>query len=75
MELKIWNLLSRADHGFNFNIFLLLTQRQRIMQSAIIKEVLFLFILTQVLLSLYLLKNDDVVVVQYQTCSFLLNLK
>lgn len=74
MELKIWNLLSRADHSFN-NIFLLLTQRQRIMQSAIIKEVLFLFILTQVLLSLYLLKNDDVVVVQYQTCSFLLNLK
>ena len=74
MELKIWNLLSRADHSSN-NIFLLLTQRQRIMQSAIIKEVLFLFILTQVLLSLYLLKNDDVVVVQYQTCSFLLNLK
>lgn len=73
MELKIWNLLSRADQGFN--ISLLLTQRQRIMQSAIIKEVLFLFILTQVLLSLYLLKNDDVVVVQYQTCSFLLNLK
>ena len=73
MELKIWNLLSRADQGFNISLFL--TQSQRIMQSAIIKEVLFLFILTQVLLSLYLLKNDDVVVVQYQTCSFLLNLK
>ena len=54
MELKIWNLLSRADQGFN--ISLLLTQRQRIMQSAIIKEVLFLFILTQVLLSLFIEK-------------------